>query len=132
MNICRYRQIYGYSIVPHFFTIETSIAFIFKMPTAYPARKIWFPFDYCNPLLFYPVQDYILQEDVLLQSFTEQYFMVSIRFWENWVKFKIQNLPTSPYTCTPNAYECVSFKGIESLIFGSLYLKNPMLLTLYN
>ena len=32
------------------------------------------------------------QEDVHLQSFTEQYFIVNELFWENWVKFKIQNL----------------------------------------
>ena len=52
MTICSYSQIYGYSIVSQPFTIETSIAFIFKMPTAYPAWRICFPFDYCNPLLF--------------------------------------------------------------------------------
>ena len=32
------------------------------------------------------------QEDKLLQSFTEQYFIVNKLFWENWVKCKIQNL----------------------------------------
>ena len=33
------------------------------------------------------------QEDVIWQSFTEQYFIVYKLFWENWVKFKVQNLP---------------------------------------
>ena len=33
------------------------------------------------------------QEDKLLQSFTEQYFIFNKLFGENWVKFKIQNLP---------------------------------------
>ena len=40
------------------------------------------------------------QKDVILQSFTEQYFIVNKRFWENWVKFKIQNLPIR----SPKAY----------------------------
>ena len=35
----------------------------------------------------------LLQEDVLLQSFTEQYFIVNKRFWDNWVRFKILNIP---------------------------------------
>jgi len=38
------------------------------------------------------------QEDVLLQSFTEQYFIDNKLFWENWVKFKIQNLPIPLYS----------------------------------
>ena len=33
------------------------------------------------------------QEDVHLQSFTEKYFIINKLFLENWVKFKIQNLP---------------------------------------
>ena len=37
------------------------------------------------------------QEDAHLQSFTEQYFIVNKRFWENWVKFQIQNLPIHLY-----------------------------------
>ena len=41
------------------------------------------------------------QEDVNLQSYTEQYFIVNKLFWENWVKFKIQ---TSLYACIPKAY----------------------------
>ena len=38
------------------------------------------------------------QEDKLLQSYTEQYFIVNKLFWENWVKFKIQNLPIHVYS----------------------------------
>ena len=38
----------------------------------------------------------------LLQSFTEQYFNVNKRFWENWVKFNCYK--TSPCTCTLKAY----------------------------
>ena len=34
-----------------------------------------------------------LQEDVHLQSFTEQYFISNKLFYEKWVKFKMQNLP---------------------------------------
>ena len=59
MKICRYSPIYGYSIVPHFFTIETSIAFIFKMPTVYPARKIYIPFHLLSTALLSCAQDYI-------------------------------------------------------------------------
>ena len=40
----------------------------------------------------------LLQEDVLLQSFTEQYFIFNKLFYENWVKFKIQNLPIYLYS----------------------------------
>ena len=38
------------------------------------------------------------QEDVYLQSFTEQYFIVNELFGENWVKFKIENLPIHLYS----------------------------------
>ena len=59
------------------------------------------------------------QEDKLLQSFTEQYFIVNKLFWENWVEFKIQNLPIQLYSesvlhiwclyCTnsPTVHDCV-------------------------
>ena len=36
------------------------------------------------------------REDVLLQSFIEQSFIVNERFWENWVQFKIHHLPILP------------------------------------
>ena len=78
MTICSYSQIYGYSIVPQLFTIETSIAFIFKMSTVYPVRRICFPFEYCNPLLFYRVQDYIFTGRRTNAVFYR--LMVSIRF----------------------------------------------------
>ena len=38
------------------------------------------------------------QEELLLQSSTEQYFIVNKLFWVIWVKFKVQNLPIHLYS----------------------------------
>ena len=56
--------------------------------------RICFPCNYLNPLLYCIVcRIPFSQDNVHLQSFTEQYFIVNKLFRENWVKFKIQTLP---------------------------------------
>ena len=59
----------------------------------------------CFPCNYYKVHNSFIvcripfsQEYKLLQSFTEQYFIVNKLFWENWVKLKIQNLPIRLYS----------------------------------
>ena len=75
------------------------------------------------------------QEDIQLQSFTEQYFIVNKWFWENRVNFKIQNLPIHLYSETvlhiwclhcitalylsPKLKTCIVFNPFLDLDFGT-------------
>ena len=53
---------------------------------------------------------------VHLQLFTEQYFIVNKLFWENWIKFKIQNLPTPKAFCITIFDVCTVWIGHNLLI----------------